>query len=184
MVNSFDDLTGKSFGLMTVLKKSARGLGTTTQWECKCEGCGSIVIQRRDHLLKGKFSQCRGHVRRGKGNNTSKRPVGFSAATEVFGIYRQRARRSNRGFNLTREQFISLTSENCHYCGIPPYQIWHRTRHNGDYIYNGIDRKDSSVGYVVENCVPCCGRCNSMKSDMAEKDFLSHVKRISFYSGC
>lgn len=52
----------------------------------------------------------------------------------------------------------------------------------GNYLYNGIDRKDSSIGYLLENCVSCCSKCNQIKMDMSETDFLSHVTKIYRYS--
>ena len=33
-------------------------------------------------------------------------------------------------------------------------------------------------GYIIENCVPCCKRCNWMKSDMNKEEFISHIKDI------
>ena len=43
----------------------------------------------------------------------------------------------------------------------------------------GIDRIDSSIGYVVENCVPCCTLCNRMKSNLSGREFIAHVDRIA-----
>lgn len=34
----------------------------------------------------------------------------------------------------------------------------------------GIDRKNSHEGYVMGNCVPCCGSCNTIRMD----DLISH----------
>ena len=34
----------------------------------------------------------------------------------------------------------------------------------------GIDRKDSSAGYTVDNVVPCCHRCNTMKGALLTYD--------------
>lgn len=45
-----------------------------------------------------------------------------------------------------------MAGEVCHYCdgGLP------ETGH-------GLDRKDSSLGYSPENCVPCCKACNEIR---------------------
>ena len=44
--------------------------------------------------------------------------------------------------------------------------------------YNGVDRINSSDGYIADNCVPCCETCNRMKMDHDLHDFLEHVKKI------
>ena len=67
-------------------------------------------------------------------------------------------------FELTIEQFNQLCSLRCVYCD------------TSNRI--GIDRKDSSVGYVIDNCQPCCGTCNLMKHRSDEDDFLSHILKI------
>lgn len=43
---------------------------------------------------------------------------------------------------------------------------------------NGIDRVDNTQGYTLANAVPCCKRCNQLKSDMQLKEFLSQIERI------
>ncbi len=46
--------------------------------------------------------------------------------------------------------------------------------------YNGIDRKNSTLGYTMDNCVTCCGSCNIMKNKFTEEEFISKV--ISIYT--
>jgi hypothetical protein len=41
-----------------------------------------------------------------------------------------------------------------------------------------IDRKDSSIGHIVENCVPCCLRCNFIKRDIPYEAWLVIVPAI------
>lgn len=85
--------------------------------------------------------------------------------------YRTYCSRASMG--LTEEQFDSISQKPCHYCGAPPdheYSI--------GYVGNGLDRVDSSQGYTIDNVVPCCPACNSMKNDMDYDEFLAHVKRI------
>ena len=56
---------------------------------------------------------------------------------------------------LTFHQYESLVRENkCHYCSNPLPLAGY-----------GLDRKDSAKGYNLENCVPCCKDCNSIKSN-------------------
>jgi hypothetical protein len=43
---------------------------------------------------------------------------------------------------------------------------------------NGVDRIDSSIGYLPENVVPCCGLCNWMKGDQTQAEFFKRVAEI------
>lgn len=74
--------------------------------------------------------------------------------------------------DLTFEQFVRLIANPCHWCGgkLP------ETR-------GGLDRLDSSIGYSLSNCVPCCRRCNVIKMDMAPNDFISHIRKILNHQG-
>lgn len=40
-------------------------------------------------------------------------------------------------------------------------------------------RKNNSVGYTLENCVPCCGICNKMKMNLDFDTFIEKCKLIS-----
>jgi len=51
---------------------------------------------------------------------------------------------------------------------------------NGDYVYSGIDRLDSSKGYEPGNVVPCCKQCNWAKNDIAYDKFLEWIERVHF----
>lgn len=87
-------------------------------------------------------------------------------------------KKRNLCFEISKKDFIDITSKNCFYCGVEPKQIFINPYGNGNYIFNGIDRTDSSIGYTIENCVPCCGRCNEAKMKESKSDFLSWVKRV------
>jgi hypothetical protein len=65
---------------------------------------------------------------------------------------------------ITLEQFQELCRiPNCHYCDTPI----NRSLVRGEKGYRGyfVDRKDNAVGYLVENCVPCCWSCNQAKGN-------------------
>jgi hypothetical protein len=79
---------------------------------------------------------------------------------------------------LSRDEFRVLTQRNCAYCGQEPQQIF---KTGTTYVYNGIDRLNSSLGYFSENVVPCCGTCNVMKMAMGEKEFLDHINKIHYH---
>jgi len=111
-------------------------------------------------------------------------PHGVAAFNELYGAYKKRARLANREFELTKEQFKTLTSGNCFYCNRPPMQEWIPTSvrngrgNSGNYIYNGIDRIDSSKGYTLDNCSSCCSTCNYMKQETSREQFLNDIEAV------
>lgn len=97
-----------------------------------------------------------------------------------FKEYQQSAKKRNIDWNLTLQEFINIATQKCHYCGEDPiyqYRIIGNKTETGDII-NGIDRVDSSKGYNINNCVPCCTHCNVMKMHYSEKEFLNKVMQI------
>ena len=66
------------------------------------------------------------------------------------GVYK--AKRCNQSWELTKEQYVKIIDSPCVYCG-------GKLNETG----SGLDRKDSDLGYTVENVVPCCGPCNRIK---------------------
>ena len=66
---------------------------------------------------------------------------------------------------LTFEEFKSFWQLPCHYCGAEIETI-------------GLDRIDNSLGYKLDNVIPCCLRCNILKFFNTEKEFLDHCKKI------
>lgn len=56
---------------------------------------------------------------------------------------------------ITLEQYVVITAARvCIYCSRELPEFGH-----------GIDRKDNDIGYTLENSVPCCAECNSLKSN-------------------
>lgn len=86
-------------------------------------------------------------------------------AQHKYNRYKSDSKRRQREFTLTYEQFNTIISQNCYYCG------------SNSSI--GIDRCNSKLGYIINNCVPCCTVCNIMKGKMTKLDFIEQAKRIS-----
>lgn len=88
--------------------------------------------------------------------------------------------RRNINFLLTDDEIIFTAQSPCSYCGAAPSrQFKQNPSSNGVFVCNGIDRIDSSLGYVSNNITPCCKTCNMMKGVLSSKLFLEHAKRIS-----
>lgn len=48
---------------------------------------------------------------------------------------------------------------------------------------NGIDRMDNKSHYTIANCVPCCKRCNFMKTALDANTFVKRCMHISLCHG-
>lgn len=85
----------------------------------------------------------------------------------TFGKYKYTATKRGYEFALGKCDFARLVDEPCHYC-------W--------TARGGIDRVDNAVGYLLPNCVPCCGTCNAMKNASTKEDFIMQCTRVAnFY---
>lgn len=86
-----------------------------------------------------------------------------------YGDHVRTARHRGWVNELSLEDFKRLESQSCRYCG--------GKSPGKDTV--GVDRLDSSLGYVKGNCVPCCVKCNRMKLDSSEADFKDHILKIA-----
>ena len=89
--------------------------------------------------------------------------------------YKRSATIRNLDFELTQDEFNTITEQPCCYCG----------EYNNDYFgkkYSGIDRIDSSMGYIPTNVTPCCTICNRMKLSYSLSDWFAKMKQILDYT--
>ena len=45
-------------------------------------------------------------------------------------------------------------------------------------VFHLLHRKNSNIGYTIENCVPCCEMCNRMKLNYDINTFYKHIYKI------
>ena len=168
---------GNKYHRLTVVKKVGTAKGRQVLWECVCD-CGNKVIVFGTYLRNGHTKSCGCQkIDSASGRRTL---YGGTAFKNLYGIYKRgSAARRNLDFDLTIEEFGNIIDKNCFYCGCPPSNSHSRDRRsNGPCVYNGIDRVDNNKGYVMDNVVPCCKRCNYMKREMGQEDFIKHIEKI------
>lgn len=78
--------------------------------------------------------------------------------------YKKNSARYGRIFELSLDEFLRILEDKCFYCSLDGY---------------GIDRKNNEIGYTISNCVSCCTKCNMMKTNLSEADFIGHCKKIA-----
>jgi hypothetical protein len=181
---NFKDLTGQRFGSWLVISRGPNTTKNQAMWDVICD-CGYTGL-RRSYTLTSKKSPCCRACATKKSGETKRLPKGTSGFRTLVRQYRYRAKNHNPvlAYTLTDVEFKLITSSDCRYCGKKPSQIimmrGNRTeggKENSIYIYNGIDRWDNTKGYTFDNCVPCCGRCNSAKMDLPGEEFIAHIEK-------
>lgn len=133
----------------------------------KCPRCNRFLPLSSFHKNKSNKSgyqcwckECRSNWGKSRGNHPKNRP------RAKYWMYKQMAKNRGHEFSLTYEQFRSLVTQACYYCGVSPNPL------------NGIDRVDNSKGYTIDNVVPACKYCNRMKNDLSYDEFIKQCKRI------
>jgi hypothetical protein len=169
------DLIGRKFGRLTVIRR-ATNHGKRIFWLCKCT-CGNIKEIGADALRSGNSNSC-GCYRSEVTRKRTILPSGISMRNHKYAGYKKEAAQRGIEFNISMDQFLKLTSQNCFYCGAKPSNCSSRKYRNGEFIYQGIDRVDNAKGYLIDNVVPCCKICNNWKGKMTVGDFINHAQKI------
>ncbi len=148
-------------------------------WNCKCDCNVERAVNIRN-LRKGKSISCGCYNREITSNRipAHRQEKGQASCKQLWHAYKQGAQRRNIPYKLTLEEFTKITSSNCTYCGVEPRQINNIKQLYGSYIYNGIDRKDPTKGYIKDNCVPCCKHCNYAKRESTVEEFKEWIQRL------
>lgn len=82
-----------------------------------------------------------------------------------YNFYCHGSKRRGIEFGITFEKFLTFWQKPCNYCGVEILTI-------------GLDRVDSSKGYIIDNIVSCCKTCNFAKSDLSESEFMEYLMRV------
>ncbi len=165
------DLSGQIFGQLTVISPVRHGKRGYFHWNVVCS-CGSPLIVCVSSL---KHQQsCR--PCRDKRHSTCDDSTGKS---RVIRTYKKNAKDRNLLFQIETHEFIRLISLNCFYCNSPPISKVKSVRKYAlDFVYNGLDRINSNLGYIPDNVVTCCFVCNRAKSALTLEQFRDWVIRI------
>jgi hypothetical protein len=176
------DLSRKRFGKLIVIKRvenSTNIKNKHARWLCKCD-CGTEKIINGSSLMKKNGTKSCGCCvsEKMKGINVNRRITPF---LRLYKLYKRSATNNNHSFELTENDARILFEGSCYYCGVKPFQKA-KLRNNEDekemYIYNGIDRVNSSKGYIMGNVVSCCTQCNRGKMQESINDFLNWIKLV------
>ena len=129
--------------------------------------CG--ICNRMKHVFHPEFfvDHCRVIQTGFTTAHSSKWPEYYKHITHGFEYYKRMAT-TRRGltWDLTKEDYVAMTSSACYICGYASGPI-------------GIDRVDPSIGYLSTNCQSCCSPCNMMKHTLSVEDFHAKTVKIA-----
>lgn len=174
----YSSYIGKRFGKLVVIgtEKKSR----YHYFSCWCD-CGNKSMPTASSVLAETSKSCGcTHGVNSKPRSDIK-PNGESAFNYMFLTYKRNARLREYSFDIEREEFRNLVKQECFYCGCPPLnEVKYKKKvNNADpFRSNGLDRVNSSLGYSLDNVVPCCKHCNVAKASMSQAEFLDLISRI------
>lgn len=141
-----------------------------------CYGCGKSPFIKAKGVL-GELQQCEECYEKmlEVELNRKKRERNYNAERTkyietTFNAKKTNAIGRNMAFHISFDFFKELVNKQCIYCG-----------EKKENEINGIDRVDSTQGYIESNCVPCCSTCNFMKGELIQQSFLNQIKKIYKY---
>jgi transcription elongation factor Elf1 len=141
----------------------------------KCRVCGHTKpvesFYKESRAKSGYQSQCKECKK--QIDQESRKKTGYYEKYQkspdfVFAQLKYQAKKRNIVFDLSEVSYHeNLAHKPCFYCGEEDTKYW-------------VDRyiNDHSVGYTIENTVPCCEMCNKMKSHLLPENFLSHCRKV------
>lgn len=170
------DLTNKRFSRLLVLKR------IKNKWLCKCD-CGIEKLVSSENLKNGTKS-C-GCYNKDRIKNISPNFNSRKYSPEIASARRAWKNKYSDG-DLTFEDFYNFSKQNCYYCNSYPNQVFNyftekysaKSKEQGNFIYNGLDRINSNLPHNKNNIVTSCYTCNRFKSNLSIEDFYNWISKI------
>ena len=132
---------------------------------CHC-GKGFTAQCRKLSTKQTKSCGCLKYSGLTRGHSFSYNSTNKKTLSRVYSSYKHSAKVRNLELSIDKENFGELASQECFYCKEVPE------------TYHGLDRIDPQFGYVIDNVVPCCKKCNLMKHTLTQQEFVKHITKI------
>lgn len=161
------DMTGKTYGKFTVIRKVKNEKGTTAKWLCKCD-CGKEKEILRTSLVSGATRSC-GCLHREscfKGHN--------DLSKSYWNRIQKGAQKRNLEFNITIEYIWDLYIKQGKRCNLSDLDILIVTNYTKEHHLHtaSLDRIDNNQGYIVGNVQWVHRDINIMKKTHSEDYFI------------
>lgn len=109
------------------------------------------------------------HVRQHTETHREERERYILSPRGRFAVCKTAAKTRGIDFLLTFDEFLHITMQPCVFCGV----------FNHGREFSGIDRIDSTAGYSIDNCQPCCSKHNLMKGSLALEEFIQSCAEVA-----
>jgi hypothetical protein len=115
------------------------------------------AAQRKERMAKGLCIFCNQTIV--KGYASCQKHLDYNRkhrhTTGRFAGAKSTAKHRKLSWGIKREDYFNLIHLPCFYCGME----------NDTKAGTGLDRKDNTKGYELDNVVGCCGACNIIRGD-------------------
>lgn len=143
---SYEDLTGRKFGKLTVIERAENAKNGRVRWLCKCE-CGNSIAVLSYSLKRGQTKSC--------GCLKHMSPPNKTHGKSKTRIYRIRRAIITRCYNSNHEQYKDYGGRGVSVCdewrnSFTAFYEWAMANGYTDEL--SIDRKDNSGNYEPSNC--------------------------------
>jgi hypothetical protein len=136
------------------------GSGEVSTWKCSN---GHVWTGSFERLLANEH-WCKRCSYVSRFDQTKKKSVTpYRQASKQLSTYRRHDRQHGRDTTVDVEAIITARNASCVYCG---------------RAATGLERIDNSVGHTVENCLPCCLRCNWMRGRYISHEVMLQVGKL------
>lgn len=153
------------------------------RFKVQCE-CGQIKEIDCGNILQGNTVSCGCHKKRILPHiHKLTKKISDAPERKEYRNYLYGAKKRDLEFKLSYKDFLNLSFKECVYCGTISSKNVKNETGSKTALMNGIDRIDSSKGYTIDNCAPCCSKCNYMKGKLSVKDFVDQIINIIHYIG-
>lgn len=161
-------IAGNVISNLTLIRQVGYSRNHKVTWLCRCV-CGTEKIILANSLLTGRTLSCGCH-KRAKLQARRKARVYERYYKAMCWCAAQR----NIPVTITYEQYCELITQHdkCFYCG--RHVEWDLECHgDGRSMAYKVDRKDSALGYHLDNAVVCCSQCNWAKRSMPWQEYIA-----------
>lgn len=174
------NISGMTFGRLKAIRPTGEKYSNgSIIWEYLCE-CGNTYYAPAGRAFNGRLKSC-GCLSAEIASKTHLLSPERAATVAMLNQMRNKNSKLGVRFDISEELVERLIQQPCIYCGVEfsKEYVRHSKVFNSEKVYlNGIDRVDSSLGYLDENIVPCCKICNSAKSNKTLGEFVEYVRGV------
>lgn len=171
-----NDLSGKTFGELTVIERSMNVNGRPS-FKCRCS-CGNEKIVMSQSLKSGTVKSCGCLSKRYGKDNIFWKGYG-EISLSFFSIIKKGAESRNLEFNISIEEIWSLFLFQKKKCALSGMDLRFQSKNSIRDGTASLDRIDSSRGYVIDNIQWVHKDINWLKNDWSQKEFIELCSRVA-----